>query len=99
MGALGNRVFVIEDDPTAVTPGGILLPDQSQQGTQTGTVAHVGPGKVYDSGERHQMTVKPGDRVLFSNPRDSEATVDGQKYTILDEEWIHAVLDADGRVA
>jgi chaperonin GroES len=48
---------------------------------------------VLDNGERNKLTVNPGDRVLFSKYGGNDVTIDGQEYTILDEDQIYAVLN------
>ncbi|MDX2065775.1 MAG: co-chaperone GroES, partial [Fimbriimonadaceae bacterium] len=42
---------------------------------------------------RNPLTVKVGDRVLFSKYGGNEVTVEGEDYTILDEDQIYAVLN------
>ena len=67
---LSNNVLVEllkEDQKT--TKSGIVLPDNVEKKEQTkGMVVSVGQGKVNDKGERTPMSVKVGDKVLFSKP-------------------------------
>lgn len=62
---LGNRVLV-QRAKAQTTKGGILLPDSAQQKPKEGTVVAVGPGKTDDNGKTHSLSLKVGDRVLFS---------------------------------
>jgi chaperonin GroES len=48
---------------------------------------------VLDNGERNRLTVKKGDKVLFSKYGGNEVTLDGKDYTILDEDQIYAILN------
>ena len=72
--------------------GGIILPDTAQEKPQQGTVVAAGPGKVSDSGNLVEMTVKNGDKVLYGKYSGSEVTFDGTEYVIMRESDILAVL-------
>ena len=72
--------------------GGIILPDSAKKRPTEGNVIAVGNGRVLDNGQRNQLTVKVGDRVLFSKYGGNEVTVDGEEYTILDEDQIYAII-------
>lgn len=89
---LGDKVVVEIVDAEDKTASGIYLPDSAKKKPQEGKVVAIGAGRVLDSGERNQLTVKPGDRVLFSKYGGNEVEVDGNEYTILDEDQIYAVL-------
>jgi chaperonin GroES len=89
---LGDKVVVQVMEAEEKTASGIILPDSAKKKPTEGKVIATGDGKVLDSGERHPLTVKPGDRVLFSKYGGTEVTVDGEEYTILDEDQIYAVL-------
>jgi chaperonin GroES len=75
------------------TSSGIYLPDSAKKKPQTGKVIAVGNGRVLDNGDRNTLTVKAGDKVLFSKYGGNEVTIDGEDYTILDEDQIYAVLN------
>lgn len=90
---LGDKVVVQLMEQEEKTASGIYLPDSAKKKPQEGKVISVGDGRVLDSGERNQLSVKAGDRVLFSKYGGNEVTVDGQEYTILDEDQIYAILN------
>lgn len=90
---LGDKVVVQLTELEEKTASGIYLPDTAKKKPQEGKVIAVGTGRVLDSGERNTLTVKVGDRVLFSKYGGNEVTVDGEEYTILDEDQIYAVLN------
>lgn len=75
------------------TSGGILLPDSAKKKPTEGKVVAVGNGRTLDNGQRNALTVKVGDRVLFSKYGGNEVTVDGEDYTILDEDQIYAIVN------
>ena len=89
---LGDKVVVQLMEQEEKTASGIYLPDSAKKKPQEGKVVAVGTGRVLDSGERNELTVKVGDRVLFSKYGGNEVTLDGQDYTILDEDQIYAIL-------
>jgi len=78
-----------EEDKSA---GGLYLPDTAKKKPQTGKVVAVGDGKILEDGSRADLTVKVGDKVLFSKYGGNEVIVDGKEYTILDEDQIYAII-------
>lgn len=89
---LGDKVVVKLVEAEEKTAGGILLPDSAKKKPSEGEVVAVGTGRVLDSGERNTLSVKVGDRVIFSKYGGNEVTVDGAELTILDEDQIYAVV-------
>ena len=90
---LGDKVVVQVTELEDKTASGIYLPDTAKKKPQEGKIVATGNGRVLDSGERNTLTVKVGDRVLFSKYGGNEVTIDGQDYTILDEDQIYAILN------
>ncbi len=90
---LGDKVVVKVMESEAKTASGIYLPDTAKKKPQEGEVVAIGNGRILDNGERNALTVKVGDRVLFSKYGGNEVTVDGQEFTILDEDQIYAILN------
>jgi chaperonin GroES len=60
-----DRVVIQLDEPTKMTPGGIVLPDKAQEKVSTGTVKAVGPGRWGVDGKRIPVSVTVGNRVMF----------------------------------
>ncbi len=89
---LGDKVVVEVLDAEEKTASGIYLPDSAKKKPQEGTVIAIGNGRVLDNGERNKLTVKVGDKVLFSKYGGNEVALDGREYTILDEDQIYAIL-------
>lgn len=90
---LGDKVVVQLIEAEEKTSGGILLPDSAKKKPTEGKVVAVGNGRTLDSGQRNALNVKVGDRVLFSKYGGNEVTVDGEDYTILDEDQIYAIIN------
>ena len=74
------------------TMGGILLPDTAQKKSQKGVVVAVGSGKMTEEGKRLPLEVKEGDEVLFAKYSGTEIEDKGEKYLLLSERDILAIL-------
>ena len=90
---LDDRIVVLPDDPEDKTSGGIVLPDSAREKPQRGKVLAVGPGKLLDSGQRGEMSVKKGDQVFYGKYSGTEVDVGGEQYVIIRETDILAVVD------
>ena len=89
---LGDRVVLKRADATTTTAGGIVLPDSAQDKPQKGEVVAVGDGHVNDKGERVPLTVKEGDKVIFSSYAGDEISVGDNDYLLLRESDILATF-------
>jgi chaperonin GroES len=91
---LGDRVVVKPAEKgEQVSASGIIIPETAdKEKPMTGKVVAVGPGR-YDDGELVPMSVKPGQKVLFSKYGYDEVKVEGEEYYILSEAQILAVLN------
>ena len=90
---LHDRVVVLRTDEEEKTAGGIIIPDTAKEKPQEGKVIAVGKGKLNDSGERVPLTVKKGDRVLFTKYGGNEIEIEGVEHMILREDDIIAVFE------
>ncbi len=93
---LGSRVLIRRSKVQA-TKGGILLPDTAQEKPKEGEVIAVGPGAINDKGERETLTVKVGDKVLFSSYAGTEVKGvqtkdDSEELLIMEESEILGIL-------
>ncbi|RYG21795.1 co-chaperone GroES [bacterium] len=90
---LGDKVVVQLVEAEEKTASGIFLPDSAKKKPTEGKVIAVGTGRVLDNGQRNELSVKVGDRVLFSKYGGNEVNIDGEDYTILDEDQVYAILN------
>jgi len=80
-----------EEDMTA---SGIFLPETiDKEKKAEGEIVAVGPGKLLKSGQRAQMEVKIGDKVLFEKWGGEEIKVDGKEYKISSADKILAIIE------
>ena len=91
---LHNKILVERDEAEGRTESGIYLPEGSKDRPKTGTIKAVGDGSLNtETGERIPLTVKAGDRVIFSSYAGTEIKLDGEELLIMSEEDILAIID------
>lgn len=90
---LHDRVLVRRIEQTEQMRGGLYIPDSAKEKPQEAEVVAVGSGKRLDTGERAEVGVKAGDKVLFGKYSGSDIKIDGEEYLILREDEILAVLE------
>ncbi|MES2134950.1 MAG: co-chaperone GroES [Patescibacteria group bacterium] len=75
------------------TLSGIIIPDTAKEKPEQGKVVAVGPGKWDEDGEKRiPVSVKVGDRVMFSKYGYDEVKINGVEYFIVNESNILAIL-------
>ena len=89
---LGDRVVLKREEAETTTSGGIVLPDGAQDKPQKGEVIAIGDGHVKNDGTKLPLTVKEGDRVIFSSYAGDEITVGDDEYLLLRESDILATF-------
>ncbi len=89
---LHDRVLVRRLEEQETKRGNIIIPDSAKEKPQQAEVMAAGNGKMLESGERVDLVVKAGDRILFGKYSGSEIKVDGEEYLILREDEILGVL-------
>lgn len=90
---LGKRVL-IKRSKAQTSKGGILLPDAAQEKPKQGEVVAVGPGAEDEAGVLQPLTVRVGDRVLFTSYAGTEIKDDAgeEGYLVMSEDDILGVL-------
>jgi len=91
---LHDKILVKRDDAETKTSSGIFLPESGKERPKTGTVQAVGDGALNtETGERIPLTVKKGDRVIFTSYAGTEIKLDGTDYLMMSEDDVLAVID------
>jgi chaperonin GroES len=90
---LHDRVLVKRVKEEEKSKGGIIIPDTAKEKPQEGEVIAVGPGGRDEDGERIDMDVKVGDRILFGKWSGTEVTIDGEELLIMKESDIMGVIE------
>lgn len=88
---LFDRVVLKQLVAEKTTKSGIVLPGQEKEKPQQAEVIAVGPGGVVD-GKEITMQVKVGDKVIYSKYSGTEVELDNEKYVIVKQNDILAVI-------
>ena len=89
---LGDRVLLKMVEAKETTKSGIILTSGSQEKPKIAEVISIGPGEVVD-GERIEMQVKVGDKVITSKYSGTEVKYEGIEYVIVKQSEILAVVE------
>ncbi|MFD1929609.1 co-chaperone GroES [Sporosarcina siberiensis] len=89
---LGDRIVIELIEAVEKTSSGIVLPDSAQEKPQEGKVIAAGSGRVLDNGQRVELEVKEGDRIIFAKYSGTEVKYEGNEYLILRETDVLAVI-------
>ncbi|HIZ26321.1 co-chaperone GroES [Barnesiella viscericola] len=84
---LADRVLVLPAPAEEKTIGGIIIPDSAKEKPLKGKVIAIGNGT-----KDEEMVVKPGDTVLYGKYAGTEIELDGEKYLIMRQSDILAIL-------
>jgi chaperonin GroES len=91
---LSDHILIEPIKEEEKTKAGIFLPDTaSKDKSEEGKVITVGPGRTTPEGKMIPMTIKPGDKVLFTKYGPNEIKVDGKEYLIASESDILAIIE------
>lgn len=84
---LSDRVLIKPAPAEEKTAGGIIIPDTAKEKPLQGTVLAVGGGT-----KDEQMVLKENDTVLYGKYSGTEVELDGEKYLIMRQSDVLAVL-------
>ncbi|MBR2154831.1 MAG: co-chaperone GroES [Bacteroidaceae bacterium] len=84
---LADRVLVLPAPAEEKTVGGIIIPDTAKEKPLKGEVVAVGNGT-----KDEDMVLKVGDHVLYGKYAGTEIEFDGEKYLIMRQSDVLAVL-------
>ena len=84
---LADRVLIKAAPAEEKTAGGIIIPDTAKEKPLQGEVPAVGNGT-----KDEEMVLKAGDTVLYGKYAGTEVELDGEKYLIMRQSDVLAVL-------
>jgi chaperonin GroES len=90
---LHDRIIVHRLEEGEQQIGGIIIPDTAKEKPQQGTVIAAGHGKANEDGQRVPLDVKAGDQILFGKYAGQDITLDGEKYFIMKEDDVLAIIE------
>lgn len=89
---LSDRVVLKPLEAEETTKSGIILPTDSKEKPQQAEIVAVGPGG-FREGEEVDMDVEVGEKVIYSRYAGTEVEFDDEKYIIVRQDDILAVID------
>lgn len=93
---LHNNVLIeplSESERGSKTKSGIFIPETvDKEKPDQGEVIEVGPGKRDNEGKIIPMSVKKGQKVVFSKYSPDEIKIEDKKYYIINEDNILAII-------
>jgi len=88
--APGRVIVKPLEEEEKTTAGGIVIPDSAKERPSLGEVIAAGEGRMLDNGQRVEVFVKPGMKVLYGKFSGNEFKYGGVEYLILREDDIMA---------
>ena len=89
---LFDRVVIKSCEAEETTKSGLILTGSAKEKPVMAEVVEVGPGGMVD-GKEVKMTVKAGDKVIYSKYAGNEVKLDGVEYIIVRQSDILAVVE------
>jgi chaperonin GroES len=91
----GARAVIRLEEPEQTSLGGIIIPNAQDEPANQGTVVAVGEGQRLDNGTLFPMTLKVGDKVIYSPMAGSPVEVEGDenKYLVINEGHVLCVVE------
>lgn len=88
---LGDRVILKQDEAEETTASGLYIASESKEKPCTGRIVAVGEGKTNAEGKLVPLSVKEGDRVIYSKYGGNDIQVDGEDFVLLKSDDLYAV--------
>ena len=85
---LADRVLIKAASAPEKTVGGIIIPDDPKEKPMRGEVIAVGNGT-----KDEPMEIKVGEKVIFSQFGGTDIELDGEKFTLMNQSDILAVIE------
>ena len=89
---LEDKILVQANEAETTTASGLVIPDTAKEKPQEGEVVAVGPGRIDDNGNRVQLDVAVGDRVIYSKYGGTEVKFGVDEYLVLSARDVLAVV-------
>ncbi len=91
---LGDKIIVKPISQDETTKSGIVLPDTAdKERPEQGEVIATGPGRLLDSGQRAEMNVQVGQKVLFKKYSPDEFKMGEEELLVLSEGDVIGIIN------
>jgi Co-chaperonin GroES (HSP10) len=91
---LGSRVVIKALAREEMTKSGIVLPDTAKEKPKEGKVLAVGPGGLDKNGNKTEMILKVGDRVLYQKYAGTEFKLNDEELLVLSQDDVLAIVES-----
>jgi len=88
---LFDNVLIRPLEPDTRTASGIVLPDTVKEKPQIGQVMAIGPGGIDEKGNKIEVQVRVGQKVLYKKWGGNEVKVGSEEWMILEQKDILAI--------
>ena len=92
MQAIDDKVILENLEPEAMTSGGVILPETSEQSCDRGKVIAAAPGRYTLSGTRIPSICEEGDIVAYPNQLAKKVEVGGKEYHVIRESELIMII-------
>ena len=89
---LSDFVLIEPTEKETTLPSGIVIPDSAKEKPQVGEIMAVGPGAKDEKGNKVEMVVKVGDKVMYKKWGGNEVKVNGEEWMIVEQKDILAIV-------
>ncbi|MFA5392291.1 MAG: co-chaperone GroES [Candidatus Paceibacterota bacterium] len=90
---LSDHIFVETLNEEKTTKTGIIIPYTAEEKPVVGKIIAVGPGKTTEEGKLIPLSVKIGDKILFTKYAPNEIKIDEKEYLVIREDDILAIIE------
>lgn len=88
-----DRVLLKKVEQETTTSSGLIISDKKTEKPSTGDVVAVGPGKIDDHGNKIEMNVSVGERVIYRQYAGTEVKDNNESYVIVEMKDILAIVE------
>ena len=89
---LFDNVLIKPLEAETKLPSGIVLPDSAKEKPQVGEIMAVGTGAKDEKGNKVEMVVRVGDKVMYKKWGGNEVKVNGEEWMIVEQKDILAIV-------
>lgn len=89
---LFNNILIKPLEAETKTASGLYLPDSVKEKPQVGIVMAVGEGEVSPKGDKTQIVVKVGDKVMYKKWGGNEVKVGNEEWTLVEQKDMLAIV-------
>lgn len=89
---LYDRIIIRRAEADGETATGLIIPDQAKEKPLEGIVEAVGLGRPMADGTMRPLSIKEGERVLYSRYAGTEIILDEKPYLVIREDDVFGIV-------